>query len=401
MANQGVIVESTAAIETYDGIFKSLYDEELRNMFQDARRTLKTGDWDAGKNAFLRMLQQTEDNPRDKKTVQELVNEINRFEKYRIPENTSMAACIDWAEVADRPLERLDESLFGLCQGVFYLTVGSPGKPGFLRLVGKKLLSDLFVDFRIPELYCSLVTADMLLGLLVDERLSDSKITVFYNPINQSEKIRVMNDIMASGGANVELVFPFPIMRQSTRQEWGSPPEGWQVDDAYDIMLGCGEERIRAYSIKFLNDAKLEKPILYDPACSTGVFLSTLQKAIPGSYTVGQDLSQQMANFAKDRVDEAHCANALFPKIKLGSADAVYIRFLNSEVVMTCEAEELLSALLSTVKVGGYVVTFGHTPVLLSSSNFRALQGFQLVQCVGVDVNKGGIFQYYVIKREA
>jgi isonocardicin synthase len=164
-------------------------------------------------------------------------------------------------------------------------------------------------------------------------------------------------------------------------------------------MLGCGEERIRAYSIQFLRSVGLDKPILYDPACSTGVFLSTLQQAIPGSYTIGQDLSQQMANFAKDRVDEAHCANALDPKIKLGTADAVYIRFLNSEVIKTCEAEELLSALLPTVKKGGYIITFGHTPVLLSSSNFRQLSGFQFKQSVGVAVDKCGIFQYYAIQK--
>ncbi|XP_060588658.1 isonocardicin synthase-like [Ruditapes philippinarum] len=395
----GVKAESTNAIVTYDGIFKGMYDEKLQEMFQEGRRKFAGGDWPGGMKIFENMLEIASDKSKDRKTLEEIMNELKRYEACRIEPGTQPAKSIDWSAVADRPLERLHESFFGLPQGVFFLDVGRHGKPGSVRLVGKKLLSDYFLAFKIPELFCSLVKADMILGLYVDQRMSDSNVTIFYNPIEKSEKLHVMQKIMSNGGADAELIFPFPLMRSTTRCEWGSPPEGWEVDDSYDIMLGCGEERIRAYSIQFLRSVGLDKPILYDPACSTGVFLSTLQQAIPGSYTIGQDLSQQMANFAKDRVDEAHCANALDPKIKLGTADAVYIRFLNSEVIKTCEAEELLSALLPTVKKGGYIITFGHTPVLLSSSNFRQLSGFQFKQSVGVAVDKCGIFQYYVIQK--
>lgn len=392
--------ESTKAIVTYDGIFKGMYDAELQEMFQEGRRKFASGDWNAGKEIFERMLDIASDKPKDRKTLEEIVKELNRVEECRIEPGTQPASEIDWSAVADRPLKRLGESLFGLPQGIFFLDIGRPGKPGFVRLIGKKLLSDLFLSFKIPELFCSLVKAEMILGLFVDQRLSDSNITVFYNPIDKSEKLHVMQSIMSNGGEDVEIIFPFPLMRNSTRREWGSPPEGWIVDDAFDVMLSCGEERIRAYSIQFLQNAGLEKPVLYDPACSTGVFLSTLQQAIPGSYTIGQDLSQQMANFAKDRVDEAHCANALDPKIKLGTADAVYIRFLNSEVIKTSEAEDILAALLPTVKRGGYIITFGHTPVLLSSSNFRLLKEFDIRQSLGVAVDGCGIFQYYVIQRK-
>lgn len=392
--------ESTKAIVSYDGIFKSMYDEGLREMFQEAKRRFAAGNWVAGKDIFQQMLELAADKPKDRKTLEEILREINRYEQYKIETGTVAALTIDWSSVASRPLQRLDESLFALPQGVFFLDIGCPGTPGFVRLVGKKLLSDLFVAFKIPELYCSLVKADMILGLHVDQRLSDSNVTIYYHPLDNPEKLRVMQDIMENDGASAELIFPFPLLRQTTRCEWGSPPEGWEVDDAFDVMLGCGEERIRAYSIQFLQKASLKSPILYDPACSTGVFLSTLQQAVPGSYTIGQDLSQQMANFAKERLDEAHCANALYPKIKLGTADAAYIRFLNSEVVKTCEAESLLTALLPTVKPGGYVITFGHTPVLLSSPNFKMLDGFEFKQSVGVAVDKCGIFQYYVIQRK-
>ena len=107
-----------------------------------------------------------------------------------------------------------------------------------------------------------------------------------------------------------------------------------------------------------------------------------------------------MANHASKRTDEAHCANAATPKIKPGSADVVYIRFLNSEVVKTSEAETLLHALLPTVKSRGYIFIFGHTPVLLSSANLRCLQGFQLRQCVGILENESGMFQYYGLEKK-
>lgn len=390
----------TDSITSYDGIFKGMYDETLRNMFQRGRKLLAEGKWKDGKDTFVKALEMSNNHPMDNKTLKLIVSELNRLEKYRIDDDVKPAAMVDWKAVGQRDLEKLDESQFNLPQSVFFLDIGKPGQPGAVRLLGRKLLSDLWVKFKIPEIHCSFITSSMVLGIFVDQRLSDTNITMHFHPLNNSEKLKVMQDIMKANGKDAELVFPFPLLRESTRHEWGSPPEGWIVDDAFDVMLGCGEERIREYSIQFLRQAGLAKPLLYDPACSTGVFLSSLQKALPGSYTFGQDLSQQMANFAQERIDEAHCANAATPKIKPGTADAVYIRFLNSEVVKTSEAEGLLHALLPTVKSGGYIITFGHTPVLLSSSNFRYLEEFRLQQCVGVAVDQTGVFQYYVIQKK-
>ena len=390
----------TESIVSYDGIFKGMYDKTLRNMFQEGRKLFADGKWKEGKQKFVNALELSAEHPMDNKTLELVVSEINRLEKYRIVEDAKPVSLVDWKVVSERYLERLEESLFGLPQSVFFLDIRKPGQPGAVRLVGRKLLSNFWVKFKIPEIHCSFITAGMILGVFVDQRLSDSVVSVHYHPLTNPEKLKVMEDITLNDGKEVELTYPFPLLRESTRSEWGSPPEGWIVDDAYDAMLAGGEELIRAYSIQFLKQIGVEKPILYDPACSTGVFLSTLHKALPGSYTIGQDLSQQMADFAKVRIDEAYCANAATPKIKLGTADVVYIRFLNSEVIKTSEAEELLSALLPTVKSGGYIVTFGHTPVLLSSSIFRCLSGFRLTQCVGVALDKTGIFQYYVIQKK-
>lgn len=390
----------TDSIVSYDGIFKGMYDDSLRKMFQEGRTLFADGKWEDGKNMFIKALKMSGSHAVDNKTLKLIVSEIKRHEQYRIEDDIQPASEITWESVSQRDLEKFEESLFELPQSVFFLDLRKPGQTGAVRLVGRKLLSNFWIKFKIPEIHCSCITASMILGVFVDLRLSDSAIIMHYHPLNNSEKMKIMQDITMSDGKDTELVYPFPLLHGTTRVEWGSPPEGWVVDDAYDTMLAGGEELIRAYSIQFLKQTGLQKPILYDPACSTGVFLSTLQKAVPGSYTFGQDLSQQMAKFAKERLDEAHCANATTPKIQPDTADVVYIRFLNSEVIKTSEAEEFLYGLLRTVKSGGFIITFGHTPVLLSSSNFKCLPDFRLRQCVGVALDKTGIFQYYVIQKK-
>ncbi|KAK3594325.1 hypothetical protein CHS0354_024261, partial [Potamilus streckersoni] len=373
----------TQAIVSYDGIFKGMYDESLRKLFQEGRKLLFVGEWRQGKAAFSQALEKAATAKNDRKTLTLILSEINRYEKYKIHPSTEPVKTISWETVTSRKLCRLDESVFELPQSIFFLDIGKPGQPDYVRMLGRKILSDLWVKFKIPEIHCSFITADMILGVYHDERVSESNVTLFYSPLTNPEKLYIMDKIIKSHGNETELIFPFSLLRESTRKEHCSPPEGWVIDDAFAVMLGCGEDRIRQCTIEFLKSTNLRKPKLYDPACSTCVFLSTLKKAFPDCYTIGQDLSAQMAVISRERVDEVYCGNAMNPMIEAGTADAVFIRFLNSEVVKTKEAEELLKAVLLTVKEGGYMVTFGHTPVLLSSSNFKMLEGFEYKQSVG------------------
>ncbi|OWF45616.1 hypothetical protein KP79_PYT01546 [Mizuhopecten yessoensis] len=390
----------TDAITSYDGIFKGIHDQEVRNDFHNVRNLLSSGKWDAGKNLLLEALNKSSAQPLDKKCLTLIMSEFRRYEKNKIPPGTQTANVISWEHVVDRHLERMNEPTCDLPQSVFFLYVGISGLSKLRRLVGRKILSDKWIAGKIPELHCSLVTADMVLGLFCDERITENEVQVNYYPLNNSEKLRLFADIMEGDSSNVEIICPFPLLRESTRKELCSPAKGWRVDDSYDAMLSCGEERIRQYTIQFLDSVTMTAGRLYDPACSTGVFLSTLKKAFPESHTIGQDLSQQMADFSKQRVDEVYYGNAMFPKIQTGTADVCFVRFLNSEVVTSAEAEVLLAALLPTVREKGFIVTFGHTPVLLSSSNFRRLPNFSLIQSVGVSTDKAGIFQYYIIQRD-
>jgi len=390
----------TDAIKSYDGIFKGMHDDELRKKFMEARKSISAGAWKQGKQLIIDALSESERCPLDKVSLELILDELNRYETCKITPGTKPVKKVAWDNIAERHLLRLSEKFFNLPQSIFFLDLGRTGKSGSVRLIGRKLLSEFWIAGKIPELHCSLISSDMILGLFSDQRITENYVHVFYHPLSDAEKLGVMQSIMDSDISDVELIFPFPLLREATRKELCSAPEGWVVDDAYDVMLGCGEERIREYTINFLGSNGLNSAKLYDPACSTGVFLSTLKKSFPNSYTIGQDLSQQMTDVSRTRVDEVHCGNAMTPKIKSGTADAVFIRFLNSEVVTSSEAEDLLQALFPTVKSGGYMVTFGHTPVLLSSSNYRQLSNFTFKQSIGVASGKAGIFQYYVIQRQ-
>lgn len=398
MASDPALV-STIAVTTYDGIFKNMYDEKIRDMFTDIRVNISKGNWEKADFILMQALKESEKSPGDKKTLTILADEIKRYHAQRIGPGTIQKTEASWDEIRRRPISRIDVGHFELPQGVFYLNVAVPGSPNPVQILGRKVLSDIWVQNKIPELYCSFISADMILGLFVDQRITENKIVVHFFSFDQAEKLYFMNQVMNNSFGLPELIFPYPLLRQTTHEELCSPPQGWEVDNAFDVMLGCGEERIREYTIKFMQSVKIRNARLYDPACSTGVFLSTLKKAFPDSYTIGQDLSKQMANISRQRVDEVHCGNAMEPKIEPGSVDYCFVRFLNSEVVKSTEAETLLTALLPTVKKGGFIIIFGHTPVLLSSANYRAIPDFEVVQCIANAVDNSGIFQYYVLKR--
>ncbi|XP_067667639.1 isonocardicin synthase-like [Haliotis asinina] len=386
----------TSEEDRYDGIYKFVQCVAARKIFLEARQTLASGNWDSSISLFGKARKLSTDYPEDVNTVDLILKEMERYQESRIPDEVSPVDTINLADVDKRPISRLDEENSTLPQGIFFLNVSEGGS--VMRLVGRKFISENWIANKIPELFCSIIRAEMILGVYADMRVTEGGYTMLYRPFSSSEKLRAFKDIVLNNCADVELVFPFPLLKKDTKREFGSPPEGWSIDDAFDVMLSHGEEHIRQFTVTYLSTLKLKSPRLYDPACSTGVFLSTMKTAFPNCYTIGQD--QQMADLSRQRVDEVHCGNALEPKIKSGSADVVFVRFLNSQVVRSAEAESLLLALLPTVRDGGYMMVFGHTPVLLSSSNFAILESFTLLQNIGATKDKTGIFQYYILRKD-
>lgn len=393
-----IVSPLTEAITSYNGIFKGMYDDNLREQFVRIRQDLAEAQFTEANILMENALSEAQEHPTDYSTLELIKSELDRYIAFRITNTDKTVRDVKWNEVNTRQLEKLSEKHWALPQSIFFLTfkIG----PHNYRLIGRKLLSDLWIKNKIPEIHCSLITASMLLGMFSDQRITEKFVNVYYHPLTNEEKLKIIMDITDNKTRNVELVYPFSLLNEKTRTELFSPSEGWVVDNAFDEMLGCGEEKIREYTVKFLKTLDSQKLVLFDPACSTGIFLSTLKKAFPESFTIGQDLSKQMIEFARNRVDEVHWGNAMEPKISAGSADVVFVRFLNSEVVTSTEAEHLLECLVPTVKKGGHMVIFGHTPVLLSAANFSLIGDFDIQQCIGITNDNSGIFQYYTLQKQ-
>jgi isonocardicin synthase len=240
----------------------------------------------------------------------------------------------------------------------------------------------------------------MILGRLVDQRTTESGYVVFYNELTSGEKICLMNEILETGMSEYELTYPFPPLIGQGKEEICAPEEGWEIDEKLALSLGEGEVYIREYTIRYLKTLGRNDLRLFDCACSTGQFLWTMKQGLPGSYTIGADLSAHMVKFATKRVDEIYCANALEPKIPPRSVDVVFIRFINSEVVKTEIVPIFLKPLTECLKKDGLLIIVGHTPILTSAAEIKMLvSNVEILQSVGGAKEWNGIFQFYICRR--
>lgn len=394
----------TAAIDHYYGIFKFVHCAAAKSSFLQARKFVSEADDVKAIEKFQECLKLC-DNNTDKKTVSLVIEEYNKFlsNNKRKLEAQMNDPFIDWAKIVKRNVCKFEERHDHLPQGIFLMKLQVQDCFKEMVVLGRKTISELWRQNLIPEIFCSQIREDMLLGVLGDWRVSDEKIIAYYHPFDTTDK-RVVFSSAVSGlikdATYVDIVYPFPLLPLQARKELTSPAEGWDVDETFDQNLSHGEAHIREWTIEILHQLRItEKHTLYDPACSTGVFLNSLKECFPKCKTIGQDLSEKMCNVAKTRVDEVYCGNAMSPKIPTGTADCVVVRFLNSEVVTTQEASALLRALLPTVIKGGILIAFGHTPVLLSGDDFRNIAGFKLIRTVGVTKDSKCMFQYYIIRR--
>ena len=201
----------------------------------------------------------------------------------------------------------------------------------------------------------------------------------------------------------IEISYPVAQLLGIHKMEKVTPKDGWVVDKERAEFLSLGEEVIRDYTLKFLRKTVNinETFKVYDPACSTGKFLSVIKKTFSNALTVGQELSRQMVEYAKENggVDEVYCGDSIRPAVQPESMDFVFFRFLNGEVVSTDYAKKLFTSLSNTIKKGGYAILFGHTPVLLDAEWIVA-QNFKIVQLNGHTEDNGFVFQYMVFQRK-
>ena len=60
-------LKSTKGVTTYDGIFKNMYDEKIRDMFTDIRVNISKGEWKKAAEILKQTLLESERSPGDKK----------------------------------------------------------------------------------------------------------------------------------------------------------------------------------------------------------------------------------------------------------------------------------------------------------------------------------------------
>lgn len=319
---------------------------------------------------------------------QQVQDEIKLYEQRKI--TTDVKREFSHEAVLDRPKEICLEKTWNLPQLIFYIEW-----KGY-KYVGRKLVSKLKRDGQLYEMNCSRLTADMVLGLYITEETNDEEVKVTYCPLEDSEKLFLFDKFKATNQAYI--YFPFRYLEKETKVERSSPKDGWSLDPTRAENLGIGESNLRNFTIEFLRNFDLNDKILYDPACSTGLFLNSIKVRFPDCYVIGQDLSKQMVDYAEQFLDQTFHGNAIDSPIQLESVDFCFIRFLNSEVVTTDEAKVLLSSIIQRVKRGGHIVVFGHTPVLLSLVDFQEV-GLEVLQTSGYDPHTESIFEFYILKR--
>ena len=285
--------------------------------------------------------------------------------------------------------EKLDENP----QAIFFTDIDGT------RYVGRKYISDNVIDHGLPGLFCSKIKKDMILGKYNKDRITQDFIIVYFQPILQNEKDQVFSKLLDN--RNLDIWYPYVQLVGDKKLEKITPNESWVVDPDRAFFLGMGEESIRAYTLSVLptlfSNICENVITIYDPACSTGQFLESIHKVYPNARVVGQDLSASMVNFALQKIPEVYHGNSLHPCMPPQSVDLIVFRFLNGDVVTTAKAYDLFDALIKTVKKSGYVILFGHTPVLIDLE-WLQFYGLTVIQANGLSREDQSVFQYYILQ---
>lgn len=300
---------------------------------------------------------------------------------------------IDYNKVSSRYTEIFQDKDFNLPQNIFFIKVSEE-----LILFGRKILSVMHRNKELTSLNCSRIDANMIIGILKNYKYDTPNITIEYIPLNDSERLYIYNQIKKD--KMIDIQFPFTYHDYYTKEEKTSPKDGWKYYENLDIYLARGEKHIRKETINFLSNERLSHDtIMYDPACSTGNFLSEIKDNFPFVFTIGADLSSEMMNVAYKKLDLALCENAYNSSICDNSIDYLFLRFLNFHVVTKKDALELYKILLKKVKYNGKIICFGHTPVLLKREELLNNE-CDLECCSAYDPEYDSKFQYYVLKRK-
>lgn len=265
------------------------------------------------------------------------------------------------------------------------------------NIIGFKGISKRWMDESIDDIFCNLISQDMILGFTENMQIFDDKVCIFFRMIDRHERIKFFENIKKDNAAAID--FPFAYRNKINLKEVSTDPMGWRLNHVSLLSLRKGEVLLREYVRDQLHAEQLEGKIVYDPACSSGDFLASIKAINPSCYTIGQDLSKEMTLFAKTKVDRVIHGNAIESPLEEESVDLCMVRFLNSEVVSSEEAYKLFAKIIKRLKINGELFMFGMTPVLINSSWLKN-SGHKIVSLKGFEKKYCSVFQFYHIIRE-
>lgn len=315
--------------------------------------------------------------------------EKNIYSTLVIPDHTKLAT-IDINVIKGRMHDVFIDYDFNIPQAIFYIR-------DFMGqvVVGRKIWSVLSQQNKINAPHCSMITSSMLFGILKSETYLDRKISIAFYPFTNEEKLSIFQELVNC--RDYDISYPFTFKAYDTNKEKISPITGWKLNKDKVIYLGYGEQHLREFTLDYLKNIDLNGKLIYDPACSTGEFLYSIKQQNTNCITIGHDLSNEMIEYAKTRLDHSLCVNAFDSPVNKGSIDILVLRFLNSEVVSKQDALKLFKILKDKVKKMGYIICFGHTPVLLDKKTFIDSE-LDVIVSNGYSNTYNAIFQYYILR---
>lgn len=314
------------------------------------------------------------------------------LDDFKISDNVvEKEICVD--KILKRKKYKFVEKDYNRPQAIFFVELDSN-----ITIFGRKLLSELYINKLIPSKNCSLISKNMIIGILYNYNKSGRNVEIEYYPLTDGERKYIFNKFLKVNN-KINIYYPFKFYDYNTNKEVDSPKEGWKIYDNTAQILFNGEKHLRQYTINFLKQLEINKgQIFFDPACSTGDFLYSIKKEFPDIVTIGQDLGKDMVECSKNKLDKVYFGNSIDTPVKDESVDFIFFRFLNSRVVTSENAKKLYDVLIKKVKKGGYIICFGHTPVLLELKEIKK-EDFEIVSCNGYDNEYDSIFQYYILRR--
>lgn len=239
----------------------------------------------------------------------------------------------------------------------------------------------------------SILEKNMLKGRLVS-RKDEKKNSIFIVSVPPGEN---WHDDVFTSTESTDIFFPYPP-RDDNGEEFICPDEFWDKIVSVPQKLDTEEEHFRNYTAEVLQDHVFRDCTIYDPACSTGEFISTVKEKFPFCRYFASDQSERMVNFARTKIPDAFVCDITSHE-NISTYDIIICRFINHEVVKSKEASSILKKITYMLNRKGKIIVFGHTPVALDVSEFARMHDLNILRCMGNCDDHEGFFQYYILEK--